>query len=391
MIQEKKHKEKKPSAMAQVHNKVNAGIMDAVTCGGMCEAAEPEDEEYELGLEDGGLEPYGHVNEATDCIPYYNLVLEMDNAYPFITFTKKDGTDTETFVGEPGEEHNAMPAKLLSDKKIKKEDFGNSLWDIKRDEYRSGRIWFLENGRIFVSFYSYRRSNYSAMYKDVVETLLQVKEKLGLNFNIGKAIIDFWTFINGDDNIFVPVRWLNNGIADAYFKYMTECVPVAEDSFKLKTARGNFVLDWEGNETESINENKGKKTIYITEGQMKAMQTLLENEGTNLKKARNFLRAQGYDEGQRQQLLDRIRHDIPNSRLRDCKFILGIARLAVERQLNDGRSIMSLNQVLKYIAMDSHVNEYDNNLNGENLDTLVSRFSSVATSDLQQSDRKSVV
>ena len=250
MIQEKKHKEKKPSAMAQVHNKVNAGIMDAVTCGGMCEAAEPEDEEYELGLEDGGLEPYGHVNEATDCIPYYNLVLEMDNAYPFITFTKKDGTDTETFVGEPGEEHNAMPAKLLSDKKIKKEDFGNSLWDIKRDEYRSGRIWFLENGRIFVSFYSYRRSNYSAMYKDIVETLLQVKEKLGLNFNIGKVIIDFWTFINGDDNIFVPVRWLNNGIADAYFKYMIECVPVGEDSFKLKTARGNFVLDWKGDEVE---------------------------------------------------------------------------------------------------------------------------------------------
>ena len=252
MIQEKEHKEKKPSAMAQVHNKVNAGIMDAVTCGGMCEAAEPEDEEYEIGMEEDGLEPYGHVNAASDCIPYYNLTLNADNAYPFITFTKKDGTDTETFVGEPGEEHNAMPVKLLSDKKINKEDFG-SLWDIKRDEYRSGRIWFPENGRIFVSFYSYKRSNYSAMYKDVVETLLQVKEKLGLNFNIGKVIIDFWTFINGDDNIFVPVRWLSNGIADAYFKYMIECVPVGEDSFKLKTARGNFVLDWKGDENESEN------------------------------------------------------------------------------------------------------------------------------------------
>ena len=255
MIQEKEHKEKKPSAMAQVHNKVNAGIMDAVTCGGMCEAAEPEDEEYVIGGENdapvGGR--YYHVNESTDCIPYYNLTLNADNAYPFITFTKKDGTDTETFVGEPGEKHDTMPVKLLSSKKIKKEDFGDSLWDIKRDEYKSGRIWFLENGRIFVSFYSYKRSNYSAMYKDVVETLLQVKEKLGLNFNIGKVIIDFWTFINGDDNIFVPVRWLSNGIADAYFKYMIECVPVGEDSFKLKTARGNFVLDWKGDENESEN------------------------------------------------------------------------------------------------------------------------------------------
>ena len=390
MVQEKKHKEnKKPSAMAQVHNRVNAGIMDAVTCGGMCEAAEPEDEEYEIGMEEDGLEPYAHVvkesgedevetyyrgfnselgeqkthliwltsnieyakaygdkvleykvnayddgivdvldlpdevdyyqgpdqrtckmllrkgikgyafdadndsetivlwdkspiiskkviisptpnNQSSDCIPYYNLTLNADNAYPFITFTKKDGTDTETFVGEPGEEHNAMPVKLLSDKKINKEDFG-SLWDIKRDEYRSGRIWFLENGRIFVSFYSYRRSNYSAMYKDVVETLLQVKEKLGLNFNIGKVIIDFWTFINGDDNIFVPVRWLNNGIADAYFKYMIECVPVGEDSFKLKTARGNFVLDWKGDEigSEYSMLSESKEIIKINELDLK--------------------------------------------------------------------------------------------------------------------------
>ena len=370
--------------MTQVHNKVNAGIMDAVTCGGMCEAAEPEDEEYEIGMEEDGLEPYGHVNEASDCIPYYNLTLNTDNAYPFITFTKKDGTDTETFVGEPGEEHNAMPAKLLSDKKINKEDFG-SLWDIKRDEYRSGRIWFLENGRIFVSFYSYKRSNYSAMYKDVVETLLQVKEKLGLNFNIGKVIIDFWTFINGDDNIFVPVRWLNNGIADAYFKYMIECVPVGEDSFKLKTARGNFVLDWEGNGTESINENKGKKTIYITEGQMRVMQTLLENEGTNLKKARNFLKSKGYEENERQQILDAIRHDIPNSRVAECKFMLGITRMYLSGQLRDGRNVNDLNKILKYIAMDAHVNEYDYNLNGENLDTLVTRFSGIAANDLKQS------
>lgn len=253
MVQEKKKHskpKKKPSAMAQVHNRVNAGVMDGVVYGGMMEAAEPEDEKYEIGMEDGGLEPYGHVNEASDCIPYYDLTLNMDNAYPFITFTKKDGTDTETFVGGPGEEHNTMPAKLLTDKKIKKEDFGNSLWDIKRDEYRSGRIWLHENGRIFVSFYSYKRNNYPAMYKDAVETLLQVKETLGINFNIGKAIIDFWTFINGDDNIFVPVRWLNNGVADTYFQYMQECVPIGEDLFKLKTTRGNFVLDWKGDEVE---------------------------------------------------------------------------------------------------------------------------------------------
>ena len=63
MIQEKKkHKKskKKPSAMAQVHNKVNAGVMDGVVYGGMMEAAEPEDEKYEIGMEEDGLEPYEH-------------------------------------------------------------------------------------------------------------------------------------------------------------------------------------------------------------------------------------------------------------------------------------------------------------------------------------------
>ena len=54
MIQEKKKHRKssrKPSAMAQVHNRVNAGIMDGVTCCGMMEGAEPEMNEYILSGE----------------------------------------------------------------------------------------------------------------------------------------------------------------------------------------------------------------------------------------------------------------------------------------------------------------------------------------------------
>ena len=68
MIQEKKkHKKskKKPSAMAQVHNRVNAGVMDGVVYGGMMEAAEPEDEKYEIGMEEDG---YGRVVEGRKTI-----------------------------------------------------------------------------------------------------------------------------------------------------------------------------------------------------------------------------------------------------------------------------------------------------------------------------------
>lgn len=53
---------KAKSAQDQVHNKVNAGIMDAVTCGGtMEEGAEPEAITYEIGKEKNG-DCY-HINE----------------------------------------------------------------------------------------------------------------------------------------------------------------------------------------------------------------------------------------------------------------------------------------------------------------------------------------
>ena len=128
------------------------------------------------------------------------------------------------------------------------------------------------------------------------------------------------------------------------------------------------------------------KTIYITESQKNRLNDLLlENEGTNMKRARKYLESKGYSPEQRQQILDSIRTDIHNSRLQQCKFLLGVTRLYMEGQLNDGNAIANLNKTLKYIASDAHVNEYDFNLNGENLDTLVQRFAGVAKDDLEQS------
>ena len=140
------------------------------------------------------------------------------------------------------------------------------------------------------------------------------------------------------------------------------------------------------NTNGQIVESKGRKMIYITEEQRKKLNDLLlENEGTNMKRARKYLESKGYNPEQRQQILDSIRTDIPNSRLQQCKFLLGVTRLYMEGQLNNGNAIANLNKTLKYIASDAHVNEYDFNLNGENLDTLVDRFKGVAKDDLEQS------
>ena len=137
---------------------------------------------------------------------------------------------------------------------------------------------------------------------------------------------------------------------------------------------------------ENLKKRKQMRTLYITETQRKKINDLLlENEGTNMKHARKYLESKGYSTEQRQQILDSIRTDIPNSRLQQCKFLLGVTRLYMEGQLNNGNAIANLNKTLKYIASDAHVNEYDFNLNGENLNTLVDRFKGVAKDDLETS------
>lgn len=55
---------KTPAAQDQIHGKVNAGIMDAVTCGGMMEGAEPESDEYKVGSENDGC--FKHVCESEE-------------------------------------------------------------------------------------------------------------------------------------------------------------------------------------------------------------------------------------------------------------------------------------------------------------------------------------
>lgn len=79
---------KVPSAQDQVKNKVNAGVMDAVTAGGtMEEGAEPESNEYTIGCEKdapvGGR--YYHVNESSKDS-------EIEKFFPEIAdFMKKNG------------------------------------------------------------------------------------------------------------------------------------------------------------------------------------------------------------------------------------------------------------------------------------------------------------
>ena len=57
---------KVPAAQGQINKKVNSGIMDAVTGCGMYESAEPESDEYHIGLENDSNLEYAHVFESVD-------------------------------------------------------------------------------------------------------------------------------------------------------------------------------------------------------------------------------------------------------------------------------------------------------------------------------------
>lgn len=312
----KKHKRKKDcSAMAQVGGKVNAGIMDGITAGGMMEedvnyyerplsstpspfksgikvvsqcppgstgdrwasyvngnengykehllddenveeGAEPEANTYSIGpsASDTNISPYYHVDESTDSVTFGGgrLTCYDSDAVPFISFIKKDGSKTKIFVGQRGELHSTMPVALLSNGDIKKEDFG-SLWDVKRDEERSGRVWILDDCAV-ISFYSYSK-NIKKIYDACVEALTVVMEKTGDSFSIGKTMVDWWTF-DSRNTVIVPVRWLNNGVLDAYAPYIKSCTPfesfTGEYEYELKTTKGTFRMDWKGEETDSI-------------------------------------------------------------------------------------------------------------------------------------------
>ncbi len=125
------------------------------------------------------------------------------------------------------------------------------------------------------------------------------------------------------------------------------------------------------------------KRINLTEAQANRLNSILfENrESKNLSKARNYIRSINPN-ADAQRIVDSIRTDIPNSRIADCKFVMGVARMFLNNELTDQSVIAKLNKTLRLVGSNAHVNEYDNNLNGEDAASLIQRFSGNVQQDL---------
>ena len=93
-----------------------------------------------------------------------------------------------------------------------------------------------------------------------------------------------------------------------------------------------------------------------------------------------------YSESDAMQFIGQLKVKIPSVRLQQEKFLLGVARLFIDWELdvNDVFKCTNFNQALKLIASDAHVNEYDNNLNGMSADDLINMFEDVRVGELSK-------
>lgn len=119
---------------------------------------------------------------------------------------------------------------------------------------------------------------------------------------------------------------------------------------------------------------------------MKQFDILLESRADKL--ALRFLKERGVtDYNEQMRIIGSIKHDIPNLRLDNSKFVLGALRLYYDNQLSDAQSIGALDKALKYIHMGGHKDEYDENLNGKSVEELSEMFRDIAK-QYSDSDRQ---
>lgn len=114
-----------------------------------------------------------------------------------------------------------------------------------------------------------------------------------------------------------------------------------------------------------ITESQESKSIS------QAKKLLMAKLGYNEMEADNFVRVT-------------LRNDLPVLRTQEGgKFILGVTRMYVDKQLRDANTINQLNKTIKLVSSNAHINEYDRNLNGLSARELIGRFASAILDNVQ--------
>ena len=100
-------------------------------------------------------------------------------------------------------------------------------------------------------------------------------------------------------------------------------------------------------------------------------------KNNNMKLARRYLEEKlGWGNEEIMDFFGKMQHDIPNVRMNNCKYFLGVTRMIMEEQLTNGENITKLNAILKYINNNESINSsFDRNLNGLTFEKLSEQMS----------------
>lgn len=138
-------------------------------------------------------------------------------------------------------------------------------------------------------------------------------------------------------------------------------------------------------ESNNMYESKKTKRIFVTESQYK--QLINESqESKSIDAAKKLLISKGYTPEQADKFIRiDLRNDIPSLRdTKNAKFILGVTRMFLNREISDATTILNIDKTIKLLAL-AHYNEYDRNLNGISAEELINRF---ADAKSEQSSEK---
>ena len=92
-------------------------------------------------------------------------------------------------------------------------------------------------------------------------------------------------------------------------------------------------------------------------------------------KTKRMLRSKGYDNPS--EIIKAVKHDfseLEHSERPAYKFLYGVCRMYVDRELQNANDISTMNSMLKIISVEPHLSEYDHNLNGLNKEEIFQRF-----------------
>lgn len=185
-------------------------------------------------------------------------------------------------------------------------------------------------------------------------------------------------------------------------KFMEMC-----NSTKWTEDEEQLITEWYNNDNLSDSEyiskvcelkkRKDNKVCFDEDKEEVLYESLIkeDQESKAMQAGINYLVSKGYDQNRAREIFNAIRNDIPSVRLPlytnsngrekgSYKFIIGVERMYLNRELSDGGVIQRLNQTLKLLASDAHVNEYNEDLNGMSANDLINRFSGAMANNLEK-------